>query len=184
MSSASFWLRYWHRLQVRQRATLYQLYNQLPRDQAYAAAARDVADQQREERQSRRRLKAERGNTLLSSVLGLLERMHDDKAFRRGNNPPPNELSPPRSAVPPAAVRKRQAQPELAEGYPIGIFGSASPSGAQLIPDSEFHTSIHALDRSTQGWRKSIQDNARIEQERREHWARRLAEMKASGKLQ
>jgi hypothetical protein len=35
-------------------------------------------------------------------------------------------------------------------------------SGATLIPDSEFHTSVTYGDRATNNWRKSIDTNARI----------------------
>jgi hypothetical protein len=177
VSAKSYWLRYWHRLQVRQRAVLYQLYNQLPRDQAYAAAARDIADQERAQRQDRHKLKAEKGNSLISSVLGMLERMHPDEAECV---PSTEHIESSRSGVSPSAIRKRPAQPELNEGYPDGVF-MGNVTGAQRIPDKEYHSSIHALDRSTHNWRMSISENARIEAERREHWARRLAEMKAEG---
>jgi hypothetical protein len=176
MSAKSYWLRYWHRLQVRQRATLYQLYNQLPRDQAYAAAARDIADAQRAERQDRRKLKAEKGNTLLTSVLGLLERMHPDDEPARTT---PSDAPHAAAGVNPTTVRKRVSDPTLEQSYPIGIFGNASPSGATLLGDEQFAPRFH--DRTTHNWRMSISENERIERERREHWAKRLAEMKAEG---
>jgi hypothetical protein len=184
MSAKSYWLRYWHNLQVRQRATLYQLFNSLSRSDAYAAAARDIADQQRAERQDRHRLKTEKGNTLLTSIYGMLERMHPDEAGHgSGSISGPEHPTMPRSAVPPAAIRKRVSEPELAEGYPDGVF-MGNVTGAQRIPDKEYHSSIHALDRSTHNWRLSLQRNAEIEAERRALWAERLAELKAEGKLQ
>jgi hypothetical protein len=57
-----------------------------------------------------------------------------------------------------------------------GVFVGNTAS-AQLIPDSEFAPSHH--DHVTANWRKSIEDNARVEQERREAWLRRLEERRA-----
>jgi hypothetical protein len=180
MSSRSFWLRYWHRKQIADRARLYMLYNQLERPAAYAAAAHDIADQQKQERQARRQHRRAAGDTLLDTIWQALSRQDDE----RSSTTPHSEIgianNPISGAVPAAAVRKRQPQPELAEGYPDGVF-TGSVTGAQLIPDAEYHSSIHALDRSTHNWRRSISENARIEQERRAHWAARLAQMKAEG---
>jgi hypothetical protein len=175
MSAKSYWLRYWHRLQVRQRATLYQLYNRLPRDQAYAAAAHDIADQQRAERQARRQAKRAAGDGLIDTVWQMLSRQDDEAAARTTHSDAPHAAA----GVNPTTVRVRKAAQPEPDAYPIGIFGSASPSGAQLLGDKQFAPRFH--DRTTHNWRRSISENARIEEERRAHWAARLAQMKAEG---
>jgi hypothetical protein len=88
----------------------------------------------------------------------------------------------PRSAVAPALVRKRQAAEPEPEGYSTGVYGNATPSGAQLLGDEEYAPRFH--DRVTHNWRRSLSENARIEEERRALWAERLAALKARGLLQ
>jgi hypothetical protein len=87
-----------------------------------------------------------------------------------------------RSAVSPALVRKRVSDPTLDETYPIGVFSGMTPTGAQLLGDEQYAPAMHC--RTTFNYRRSLSENARIEEERRQAWAERLAQLKGRGLLQ
>jgi hypothetical protein len=159
---------------------------QLDAEELERIAASHVASQIKAERKAlhRERRQAKRaqgqGPSLIDSVLNMIERLHGEAECL----PSTGDIESSRSGVPPAAVRKaRQPQPELNEGYPDGVF-TGNVTGAVRIGDEEYHSSIHALDRSTHNWRLSLQRNAEIEAERRALWVERLAALKAEGKLQ
>jgi hypothetical protein len=90
------------------------------------------------------------------------------------DNAPRGELWPMRGIA--GGVRKISDNTSV-----TGVWGNG-PSGAQLLGDEQFHTSMH--DRTTQNWRASLALNERVERERREAWAERKLVLKAKGVLQ
>jgi hypothetical protein len=125
-------------------------------------------------------------DTLVDAFAKLIAREEADQdanlsRFRdRSISPPPKAAEPTTRTLvklkrPPPPRPSSKAAPSPI----IGVYVNG-PTGAQLIDDSEYHSSILAspFSRTTASWRKSIAENERIERERREAWAVRLAEIK------
>ena len=74
----------------------------------------------------------------------------------------PHTLDPIASSPAPAAAPANELQI-------IGVFAGRITS-AELIDDSEFHTSVSFGDRATNNWRASIERNQRMAQRRRGLW--------------
>jgi hypothetical protein len=152
-------------------------------ERAGKLAARQIARELRTERQRQARQTSSNSPLSLSNAVSSLinkiatigQRYIDRSEPREPREPP--HTSYPISSGPPVSnvvVRKAADNTSL-----VGVWG-AGPSGAQLIPDSEFAPRFH--DRSQ--WRQQINRLAEIEAERRALWRERLAALKAKGLLQ
>jgi hypothetical protein len=97
---------------------------------------------------------------LIDLVTRVGERMRRSPVTRSDapSNPPRVVPRPLTHAVSGTVERTPKAEP-APEPAPIGIYGGNAAT-AELIPDSEYHTSCHDL--STVNWRESIARNSRI----------------------
>jgi hypothetical protein len=109
------------------------------------------------------------------------------RLLTRSGNPEPNSGNPEPRTKPKAAAsttnrtwafvdlfENKKPTPPPIPSY-TGVYMGGGLRGATRIPDSEYHGL--PADICTHNWRKSIEDNARIEAERKAAWAVRLQEI-------
>jgi hypothetical protein len=159
-------------------------------DSAERTAARQVAAEQRAKRPTAALATSTwdgsaetAGDELLRRILAIGSRLREsarlglDKLADRKSS-----ATAPREAITSYRVQPRISRrsslletnkPPQPDSETVGVF-VGNTSSAQLIPDSEFHTSFH--DQTTQNYRRSIAENERIERERRAAWLVRLQE--------
>jgi hypothetical protein len=75
--------------------------------------------------------------------------------------------------VPSERITKAQSEPEPPADQVIGIVSNVT-STYELIPSSEYHTSIRCFDRATDNWRRSIEHNERVAAEREQRRRERI----------
>jgi hypothetical protein len=149
-------------------------------------AARQIAQEQREQRASRLAAPPPTGRVTLDNVKALFAarvaaiaaRMRDPRTQppvtldATARPSPDNRLAGETRDRWRPAFRLSEAQPSPSPVSPSpqhpGVF-SGHPSAAQLIDDREFHNSVRYGDTATDNWRKSIQQNEELQQ-RRSRW--------------
>jgi hypothetical protein len=161
----------------------------LPRPQARREASKQVAHEMRQERAERARVQprpvptgpitlASAKSMLVARIGRMITNLHHalpqqlNQAL--GLVVPTGTTSDPIPAQRGVPVLGHLAEPTppltsdptLAEAFPPPLV--ITSGGAQLIPDSEFHTSMH--DRTTENWRRSILDAQERERRRANRW--------------
>jgi hypothetical protein len=161
---------------IRERALVLYMHG-VDREEAKSIAAREIAQEQREQRKHVSN-NNHTGSALYRKLSGVLERMFGLNPVQeppRGT-PISGELALPDT---PPHVVNRTNEPEaptpsdIVTGMWTGTGTDAST--ARWLNDEDFPARFHD-DRTTFNWKRSITENQRIETERREAWERRLAE--------
>jgi hypothetical protein len=157
----------------------------LTADEAGRVAAKLVAKEiKQERRQQRQQRQAAPAQAIsLSTATSWIVNKIAAVAQRHIERDEPSALREPRphtSDIAPGPPASKVIVNKVADRTStIGVWGNG-PTGAQLLDDEQFHTSMHSL--TTHNWRRSISENARIEAERREVWRERLASLKTQGR--
>jgi hypothetical protein len=152
----------------------------LPRPQARREASKQVAHEMRQERAERARVQprpvptgpptlANAKSSLIARIGRMISNLHHalplpsaPKFSARAENLRAEDFGHTPKPV--------TSDPTLVEAFPLVI---ASTGSAELIPPETYHTSLRWSDRATDGWRSSIEHNARLAEERERRRANR-----------
>jgi hypothetical protein len=135
--------------------------------EASRIAVQEIAAEMRQRPNSVRSFVADTADLTVTNVRQFLLDKLSDMARRLSSAPLPQPFGRSTPTPRPMSLRvrplsKRSPKVEKALAEPTASYVGAYSGGgnsAQLIPDAEFHTSVHSI--PTQNWRKSIEANER-----------------------